>query len=180
MILSVRTYFPLFLLLAIVQGGCAQNVPSQRRPIEDSKYDAKLQRLLRFSVPLIGVEELENIQDEVVIFDTRKREEYEVSHIPNARFLGYGEDYTPARLRETDKEQPIVLYCSVGYRSEKVGERLRQEGYTKVYNLYGSIFEWVNQGKPVVDSMGRFTKKVHAYNKSWSQWLTGEQITKVW
>ena len=177
--MSLRLFLFL-LLLPVVHSGCAQNVPADRPPVDNPEYDRKLQRLLGFSVPLIGVEELENIQREVVIFDTRKREEYEVSHIPGARFLGYDEDYAPVRLKEVNKEQPVILYCSIGYRSEKIGERLRREGFTNVYNLYGSIFEWVNKGKPVVDSAGTPTRKLHTYNENWSQWVTNPQVSKVW
>jgi len=38
-------------------------------------------------------------------------------------------------------------------------------GYTNVSNLYGGIFEWVNQGNNVVDDNNRITPKVHAYGK---------------
>jgi 3-mercaptopyruvate sulfurtransferase SseA len=63
------------------------------------------------------------------------------------------------------------VYCSVGYRSEKVSEQLRQAGYQTVYNLYGGIFEWKNQGHPVVNAEGEPTERVHAYNRSWGVWL---------
>ena len=80
-------------------------------------------------------------------------------------------------LKGVDKETTIVVYCSVGYRSEKVGERLKKAGFKKVLNLYGGIFDWVNKGFPVYDNSGNQTKKVHAYDKSWGKWLTkGEKI----
>ena len=177
--MNIRTLLLLIILIA-GQSGCAQNVPSQRPPLGDPAYDQKLQSLLRFNVPLIGVEELENIQNEVVIFDTRKREEYAVSHIPGARFLGYQEDFAPNRLQGISKEQLIVLYCSVGYRSEKIGARLRQRGYTNIYNLYGSIFEWVNQERPLVDTTGAPTIRLHTYNRNWSRWVTNPKVEKTW
>lgn len=48
----------------------------------------------------------------------------------------------------------VVLYCFIGYCSEKVVEQFWEWGFIKVYNLYGSIFEWVNQGYFVVDIIG--------------------------
>jgi rhodanese-related sulfurtransferase len=42
----------------------------------------------------------------------------------------------------------------VGYRSEKVTEKLQKAGFTQVSNLYGGIFEWVNQGYPIVNQSG--------------------------
>lgn len=160
------------------QMGCT-TVPLSRPTIEQKAFDRKLTRLLRFSVPLIGVPELQNIQDEVFIFDTRKREEFEVSHIPGARYLGF-KDFDLQRLQEIPKDAKIVLYCSVGYRSEKIGERLQALGYTQVYNLYGSIFEWINEGNPVVDMQGNPVKKVHTYNRKWSKWVKEGAAEKIW
>ena len=46
-----------------------------------------------------------------------------------------------------------------------------------VYNLYGGLFEWVNQGKEVVKPNGETTETVHAYSKSWGIWLKkGEKV----
>lgn len=169
--------FPSFLLL-FLQIGCAQ-IPTNRPKLTNPAFDRKLQQLLRFSVPLIGVQELQNIQNEVYIFDTRMQAEFEVSHIPGARYLGY-EDFDEKRLQDVSKDAKIVLYCSVGYRSEKIGEQLTKLGYTQVYNLYGSIFEWANQGYPIVDAQGKPVKKVHTYNKAWSKWLEEDAAQKVW
>ena len=44
------------------------------------------------------------------------------------------------------------MYCSIGKRSEKVTQKLKKAGYNNVSNLYGGIFEWVNQGNEVVDT----------------------------
>ena len=43
-------------------------------------------------------------------------------------------------------------------RSEKIGKKLLDMGYTNVKNLYGSIFEWANQGNILVDQKGSETK----------------------
>ena len=72
------------------------------------------------------------------------------------------------------------MYCSIGYRSEKVGEELKKMGFKNVYNLYGSIFEWVNQGNEVVDENEKVTEKVHTYNKRWSKWIEDGKAEKVW
>ena len=48
------------------------------------------------------------------------------------------------------KDAPIVTYCSVGYRSGKMAERLQAAGYTNVRNLEGSIFKWANEHRPLV------------------------------
>ncbi|MFN7115926.1 MAG: rhodanese-like domain-containing protein [Saprospiraceae bacterium] len=167
-----------FLFCVFLNVGCAQ-APEQRPKIGNKAFDKKLTQLLQFTVPLIGVQELRNIQDEVHIFDTRKKEEYAVSHIAGARYLGY-EDFDEQRLQGISKDAKIVLYCSVGYRSEKIGEKLQKLGYKQVYNLYGSIFEWANQGYPVVDVQDKTVQKVHTYNKDWSKWVNDGAAQKIW
>jgi 3-mercaptopyruvate sulfurtransferase SseA len=52
-----------------------------------------------------------------------------------------------------------------------VAEKLTAANYKRVANLYGGIFEWVNQGYPVVDNSGKETGRIHAYNRTWGVWL---------
>ncbi len=167
-------------LLFLCLFSCTQaQEPATRPHCQQPAFDAAVASLINFSVPLIGVKELQRIQSDVVLFDAREKEEYEVSHIAGAKYLGY-KKFDPTTLANVDKDQKIVLYCSVGYRSEKIGERLLALGYTNVYNLYGSIFEWINQGNPVVDEQGKVIQKVHTYNKKWSQWVEEGKVKKVW
>ena len=68
--------------------------------------------------------------------------------------------------------QVNVVYCSIGVRSEKIGEKLQAAGYTNVKNLYGGIFQWKGEGEKVVDSLGLSTERVHAFSKLWGKLLT--------
>jgi predicted sulfurtransferase len=71
------------------------------------------------------------------------------------------------------------VYCSIGKRSESITQKLSKAGYGNVSNLYGGIFEWVNQGNGVVDVNNKQTNKIHAYGKFWGQWLhKGEKVYK--
>ncbi|MBC8047867.1 MAG: rhodanese-like domain-containing protein, partial [Fimbriimonadaceae bacterium] len=82
-----------------------------------------------------------------------------------------------ARLGSISNDEKIVVYCSVGYRSEKITEKLIAAGYTNVSNLYGGIFEWMNQENNIVDANGELTNKIHAYSKIWGVWLSeGEKV----
>lgn len=68
------------------------------------------------------------------------------------------------------------MYCSIGYRSEKIAKKLLENGYDNVSNLYGGIFEWANQGNKVYNDYGE-TTKVHAFSRLWSVWLNkGEKV----
>ena len=75
------------------------------------------------------------------------------------------------------KNTKIVVYCSLGIRSEDIAEKLKKAGYTNVLNLYGGIFEWKNNNYNVFSSGGKATEKVHTFSKEWSKWLLkGEKI----
>ncbi len=97
------------------------------------------------------------------LLDVREPVEYKVSHLANAQQVKPGSD--PAALG-LPKEQPIVTYCSVGYRSAEYAQKLREAGFTNVRNLEGSIFEWANEGRPLVED-GHPASQVHPYNKTW-------------
>ena len=138
-------------------------------------YGAMLETMYKKSVPLVSVAELKKMSD-VVLLDTRTKAEYDVSHLPNARWVGYDE-FELKRVETIPKQANVVLYCSVGYRSERVGEKLLSAGYQRVHNLYGSLFEWVNEGNPVVDKQDNPTQRVHAYSRLWGVWLKrGEKV----
>ena len=140
-------------------------------------YGLLLKKMYKNTVPTISCLELRTEQ-QVTLLDTRPRNEFAVSHLPRARWVGY-DDFSLARVQDLPKDSPIVVYCSVGYRSERIGEKLLAAGYTNVKNLYGSIFEWVNQGYAVVDSTEKPTVRVHAYSPAWGIWLQkGEKVYK--
>ena len=117
----------------------------------------------------------EDVSDSTLVLDSRELPEYVVSHIEGALHIGY-DDFDLAVLDSVDLNQPIIIYCSVGYRSGKIGEKLIEHGYTDVRNLYGGLFNWVNTGHSVVNHEGP-TQKIHTYNKRWSQWVTKGEKT---
>ena len=144
---------------------------------ENSLYGIMLKGLLSNDVPSITVGELRRNREEYVLIDAREEEEFEVSRLSGAINIPLAADsslrYVPSDL---DKQTPVVVYCSVGYRSEKLTELLLANGFQDVRNLYGGIFEWVNRGYEVENDSG-ITDKVHAYSPFWGVWLrAGERV----
>jgi rhodanese-related sulfurtransferase len=130
------------------------------------------------SVPYIYVHELSELTTQPLLFDTREQEEYKISHLEDAVYLGFNEfKFSKSTSLPRDKDTMIVVYCSLGIRSEIIGKKLISEGYTQVYNLYGGIFEWINKGKKVYNNKQE-TPKVHAYSKHWGSYLS--KGTKVY
>ena len=127
------------------------------------------------SVPYITVEELRNSSD-VVLLDTRKKEEFAVSHLKNSYWVGFQKfDIDEVQKQFPDTSTPLIVYCSIGVRSEKIGEKLKAAGYSNVKNLYGGIFQWKKQGGEVVDSLNQPTERVHAFSKHWGKLLTNAE-----
>jgi rhodanese-related sulfurtransferase len=145
-------------------------VYAQRR-VQSGSYNTMLKALLKHTVPEISVDSLFKCSNNVILLDAREPNEYKVSRIQYAIPVGYN-DFTLDAVSQISKDAAIVVYCSVGYRSEKITEKLRVAGFSNVSNLYGGIFEWKNQQHDVVDEQGNITQKVHAYNKMWGIWLT--------
>ncbi len=131
------------------------------------------------SVPYITVNALARTKSKIIL-DAREEKEFHVSHLQDALWVGYL-NFDPKRVlsKIKDKDTALVVYCSVGVRSEDIAEKLVALGYTNVKNLYGGIFEWKNQGLPVFDAEGKKTHKVHAYSKQWGKLLTkGDKVYK--
>lgn len=129
-----------------------------------------MQSLYSNTVPLIKAEELLNKVQDVYLLDTRAPEEFQVSHIAGARLIDY-DNFKLKQVKDIPKSAEVIVYCSVGYRSERIGEKLQKAGFENVQNLYGGIFDWKNQGLAVVNKQEIPTDSVHTYNKKWGQWL---------
>lgn len=132
-------------------------------------YEEKLNSLYRYTVPLIRSDELKENRD-VIILDTRSPKEYEVSHIAGAVMIDY-DRFKSRDVEAINRDAEVIVYCSVGYRSERIGEKMQKMGFRNVKNLYGGIFDWKNQGNEVVRDEAVPTDSVHTYNKAWSRWL---------
>ena len=142
-----------------------------------STIEKALKQFNTKSVPYISIEKLK--KDTIsVLLDTRKEEEFNVSRLQNAEWVGHKTFEISNVIKQyPEKDTPIIVYCSIGVRSEDIGEQLLKAGYTNVKNLYGGIFEWINNENPVFDSDGNKTEKVHAFSKHWGKLLTkGDKI----
>lgn len=144
--------------------------------IKNPYYKAKLDSIYCHTVPLINIDSFKNLKN-VYVLDTRESKEYDISHLKNALNVGFIW-FDMRSVYSIPKLATIVVYCTVGYRSEKIGEKLIKAGYQNVYNLYGSIFEWVNKGNPVYKTNGIQTSEVHVYEQKWAKWLN--KGTKVY
>ena len=104
-----------------------------------------------------------------LLVDARPEEEFAVSHLRGAqRFVSVEK----VKAAISTNAQPIVVYCSVGYRSSALAVKLAKAGLTDVRNLDGSLFAWANEGRPVYRGDERLDPPhVHPYNSKWGRLL---------
>ena len=133
--------------------------------------DDVLKKYNKQTIPYLTVDEVQLV-DNYIILDAREWAEYQVSHLKNAVYVGYKTfDTNKVKAQIKNSKQPILVYCSLGVRSEQIAEKIKALGYSNVYNLYGGIFEWKNKNFQVVDESGKITENVHAFSKEWSKYL---------
>lgn len=152
---------------------CSITLLSQQ--VQNPAFDKELKDLLSLNTKILSVDEIAHNYDDYIFLDAREPNEYLVSHIPKAINIGFTR-WDKTLLENISKDAKIIVYCSVGYRSEKITQKIQNLGYTNVANLYGSIFEWANCNLPLEDNLSNTTMKLHSYNREWSQWVTNPTI----
>ena len=107
--------------------------------------------------------------DNVLILDCRRADEHEISKIPGAKNVHFrcSDEELKETLKEVDDKTQIISYCSLGYRSAIITDRIREQIQNdssiqatsdNVYNLEGSIFKWANENRPLIDSNDQSTR----------------------
>ena len=112
------------------------------------------------------------LEDEKLVFiDVRQPNEREVSMLPGA--VAYTEFLkNPGKYNEYTK----VGYCTIGYRSSRFTQIMKQKGIT-MYNLHGGMLGWVHDGGKIYDKDGQ-SFRIHVYGSPWK--LAPEGYQEVW
>ena len=87
---------------------------------------------------------------EVTVLDVRTPEEWAEGTIAEAEKMNYHDEDFASQIEKLDKTKPVLVYCKRGGRSASAAEILRDNGFTKVYNLDGGITAWTEEGNEVV------------------------------
>lgn len=99
----------------------------------------------------ISVAELRRRHDageRLVLLDVREPDEIETASIPWATTIPMGQ--IPARMDELPRDEPLVVMCHHGGRSERVAQFLEANGYADAINLAGGIDAWSVSVDPAV------------------------------
>ncbi len=140
---------------------------------QSKEYRSMLKKWYSADFPTISIADAQAKigKSNVYFLDTREKKEYNVSHIKTAIHTGY-DNFSMSSVAKIPKNAEIIVYCSIGARSQTIGQKLIKAGYTNVKNMYGGMFHWANNGYPMVDNSGESTTKIHGYSKEWGKWVT--------
>jgi len=86
-------------------------------------------------------------QDGTFVLDVRTPEEWNEFHAPNTTLIPL--DELASRVNELPKDQPIVVVCRSGNRSQAGRDILLQAGFNAT-SMNGGLNEWRATGHPVV------------------------------
>jgi rhodanese-related sulfurtransferase len=111
----------------------------------------------------------QNVKSDAVLIDVRSKQEYEVSHLLGALSWPLEQQHLWP-LGQLPANRQVVVYCSVGYRSEKAAVLLQDAGVKEVFNLFGGLFGVFNNYL-LFDGHGHSVQCIHGYNKKWGKWI---------
>jgi len=84
-----------------------------------------------------------------LIFDVRKRSEFDSEHIVNAINIPLNE--INQHLAQFPKDRPFILHCAGGYRSMIAASMLKQRGWDQFVDVRGGFSEIAKTGIPKTD-----------------------------
>lgn len=129
--------------------------------------------------PSINVAEAVDLIDrrDALVFDVRDPREWETSHLQGAERLDF-KDIKAGRLPESARrDRPIIVYCTIGYRSGMAAKMLTDRGFD-ARNLRGGILALAQASAPLVAADGP-TRKVHTWSEKFA-WLLAPDHEAVW
>lgn len=103
-------------------------------------------------VPVISPEEVKqklDANEDIVILDTRSREDYKAKHIKGSLSMPQDEIYVRYSDLPQDKEIIVFCYTTSCQSSTQVAQVLLELGFTNVKDMEAGISGWENQGYPL-------------------------------
>jgi adenylyltransferase/sulfurtransferase len=86
--------------------------------------------------------------DDLFLLDVRTPAEWQLCRLEGAALIPLNE--LPARFGELDRGRETVVYCRSGVRSQHAIAYLKQQGFTRLYNLSDGILAWAERIDPAM------------------------------
>ncbi len=82
------------------------------------------------------------------VLDVREVDEWNQRHVPGATLIPLGE--LASRVNEVPRDQPVVVMCRSGNRSQEGRDILKAAGFENVTSMSGGIIQWSAAGYETV------------------------------
>lgn len=102
------------------------------------------------SLSAVEFSEKINATEQPLIVDVRTPEEFKQGHLKNALNLNWNGSEFGKQLATLDKTQPVFVYCLSGGRSSSAANKMRKEGFEKVFEMHGGMMEWRANNLPEI------------------------------
>ena len=86
-------------------------------------------------------------------FDVRTKEEFEKGHIENAINIDFINN--KRSLKKLDRKKTYLIYCQSGRRSQLAMDFLKEQGFTRLFNMRGGLLQWKQQFPSLIPSQIR-------------------------
>ena len=86
--------------------------------------------------------------DRPVLLDVREPWEFDICRLDGSQLIPMRQ--IPASLGKLDTDQPVVVICHHGIRSQQVALYLEHQGFSQVYNLRGGVDGWAHDVDPAM------------------------------
>lgn len=90
-----------------------------------------------------------NLDKNIQLIDVRTPGEYAEGFIGNAKNIDWNGGNFATESAKLDKTKPVYVYCLAGGRSASAASKLKEMGFTQVFDLKGGMNAWRNAAKPI-------------------------------
>jgi rhodanese-related sulfurtransferase len=157
---ALATSLVVVLVIVLTLGSCSES-KKPRSATDDAstqKADSKDDAVERAVTPPAGeegvtIQELKSAldnQESIFLLDVRSRAEFVAGHVAEVDTLIPHTEIVSQEINlPVDKSQYIYVICRSGRRSGLVTKWLRENGYSRAYNVTGGMLAWDETGYPV-------------------------------
>jgi rhodanese-related sulfurtransferase len=86
---------------------------------------------------------------EIIIVDIRPHVDFKREHVPRAQNLDYDGHHFQEKVEKLDKNKNYIIYCKSGVRGEYFMGKMRESGFSEVYNILGGFVAWKVSNLPI-------------------------------
>ncbi len=91
---------------------------------------------------------MDELPDEQIV-DVRTPEEIAQGYIPNAKHMNIRDSNFKDNIATLDRSKPLMVYCAAGGRSKKACRKIKDMGFSAIYELDSGFGGWTQENFPV-------------------------------